>query len=49
MFDYRLFFASSTLDSNERTARRPLLGHEAKRVYRLPAERREQRNGRERR
>jgi hypothetical protein len=47
MFDYRLFFANSTLDSPER-ARRPLLGHDAKRVYRLPAERREQRS-RERR
>jgi hypothetical protein len=39
MFDYRLFFASSTLDSIERN-RRPMLGHEDKRVYRLPAERR---------
>jgi hypothetical protein len=47
MFDYRLFFANSTLDSRERD-RRPLLGHDAKRVYRLPAERREQRS-RERR
>jgi hypothetical protein len=37
MFDYRLFFASSTLDSNARD-RRPILGHEDKRVYRLPAE-----------
>jgi hypothetical protein len=42
MFDYRLFFASSTLDSAERD-RRPALGHEEKRVYRLPAERREAR------
>ena len=47
MFDYRLFFANSTLDSPERD-RRPLLGHDAKRVYRLPVERREQRS-RERR
>jgi hypothetical protein len=44
MFDYRLFFPSSTLDSNDRAHRRPLLGHEEKRVYRLPAERREQRS-----
>ena len=36
MFDYRLFFASSTLDGSERR-RRPILGHEDKRVYRLPA------------
>ena len=44
MFDYRLFFANSTLETPER-ARRPLLGHDAKRVYRLLAERREQRTG----
>jgi hypothetical protein len=43
MFDYRLFFATSTLDSPERDHRRPLLGHEEKLVYRLPTERREQR------
>jgi hypothetical protein len=43
MFDYRLFFANSTLDGAERT-RRPLLGHDAKRVYRLNLERREQRS-----
>lgn len=36
MFDYRLFFASSTLDGGDRQ-RRPTLGHEKKRVYRLPA------------
>jgi len=42
MFDYRLFLANSTLDSTERY-RRPLLGHDAKRVYRLPAERRRRR------
>lgn len=42
MFDYRLFFANSTLDSTERD-RKPLLGHDAKRIYRQPAERREQR------
>ena len=42
MFDYRLFFANSTLDSTVRD-RRPLLGHDARRVYRLPAERREKR------
>ena len=43
MFDYRLFFANTTLDSNER-GRRPMLGHEAKRVYRLSTERRDQRS-----
>ena len=43
MFDYRLFFASSTLDSTDRD-RRPILGHEDKRVYRLPAERRSTRS-----
>ena len=43
MFDYRLFFASSTLDSNARD-RRPILGHDDKRVYRLPAERRGERS-----
>ena len=36
MFAYRLFFASSTLDGGGRQ-RRPILGHEDKRVYRLPA------------
>ena len=44
MFDYRLFFPSSTLDTTERDHRRPLLGHEEKLVYRLAAERREQRS-----
>ena len=44
MFDYRLFFPSSTLDSTARDHRRPILGHEEKLVYRLPAERREQRS-----
>ena len=44
MFDYRLFFPSSTLDSADRAQRRPLLGHEEKLVYRLPTERREQRS-----
>jgi hypothetical protein len=43
MFDYRLFFASSTLDSPDRD-RRPALGHEEKRVYRVLAERREARS-----
>jgi hypothetical protein len=47
MFDYRLFFASSTLDTTPRE-RRPLLGHDAERVYRLTTERRDRR-GRERR
>ena len=36
LFDYRLFFASSTLDGSDRQ-RRPILGHKDKRVYRLPA------------
>jgi hypothetical protein len=39
MFDYRLFFAGSTLDADTRD-RRPILGHHDKRVYRLPTERR---------
>lgn len=43
MFDYRLFFPSSTLDSPRRD-RRPVLGHDDRRVYRLQAERREPRN-----
>ncbi|MDQ4036234.1 MAG: hypothetical protein M3153_09910 [Chloroflexota bacterium] len=43
MFDYRLFFASSTLDGIGQ-ARRPLLGHDARRVYRLEAQRREPRS-----
>ena len=43
MFDYRLFFASSTLDGDERD-RRPVLGHDDKRVYRLPAQPRTSRN-----
>ncbi|MBA2631706.1 MAG: hypothetical protein H0U86_01685 [Chloroflexi bacterium] len=43
MFDYRLFFASSTLDGNPHP-RRPILGHEDKRVYRLPGERRPDRS-----
>ncbi len=43
MFDYRLFFPSSTLETPERDHRRPLLGHEEKLVYRLPVDRREQR------
>jgi hypothetical protein len=43
MFDYRLFFASSTLDGDERE-RRPVLGHDDKRVYRLPAQPRPSRN-----
>jgi hypothetical protein len=42
MFDYRLFFAGSTLDAETRE-RRPGLGHEDKRVYRLPAARRDER------
>ena len=44
MFDYRLFFASSTLDADVRE-RRPILGHdEIKRVYRLPTARRDARS-----
>ena len=42
MFDYRLFFAGSTLDGPERE-RRLAPSHADKRVYRLPAERREAR------
>ena len=45
MFDYRLFFAGSTLDSGADRTRRPLLGHGAKRVYRLPTEHRAKRAG----
>ena len=37
MFDHRPY-ADSTLEGNERQ-RRPILGHEHKRVYCLPAER----------
>ena len=44
MFDYRLFFPSTTLDSTERDHRRPQLGHEEKLVYRLPTVRRERRS-----
>jgi hypothetical protein len=43
MFDYRLFFANSTLEDTERS-RRPRLGHDARRVYRLEAQRREPRS-----
>lgn len=39
MFDYRLFFASSTLDGETRD-RRPFLGHDERRVYRLRVDRR---------
>ena len=39
MFDYRLFFASTTLDTSTERERHPLLGHDPKRVYRLAAER----------
>ena len=42
MFDYRLFFAGSTLDTPPRT-RHPVTGHDAKRVFRLAAERRAER------
>ena len=44
MFDYRLFFSGSTLDTTSREQRRPLLGHEEKLIYRRPTERREQRS-----
>jgi len=44
MFDYRLFFAGSMPDSGADRPRRPLLGHEAKRVFRLPAEHRAKRS-----
>lgn len=43
MFDYRLFFPSSTLDGADRD-RRPLLGHDGRRVYRQPVVRREVRH-----
>ena len=42
MFDYRLFFANSTLEGTERS-RRTLLGHDPRRVYRIEAGRREPR------
>ena len=42
MFDYRLFFAGSTLDTPP-PARHPATGHDAKRVFRLAAERRAER------
>jgi hypothetical protein len=42
MFDYRLFFAGSTLDGSDRE-RRAAPVHEEKRVYRLPTIRREAR------
>ncbi|MCV0404426.1 MAG: hypothetical protein K5924_12100 [Chloroflexi bacterium] len=45
MFDYRLFFPSSTLDGAE-APRRPHVGHHAKRVVRQAAERRDQRRER---
>lgn len=35
MFDYRLFFPNSTLDERPRTERRPILGHDERRVYRV--------------
>ncbi len=43
MFDYRLFFPNSTLDSSE-PPRRPQLGHHGRRVHHLAPERREPRN-----
>ncbi|MGI8657663.1 MAG: hypothetical protein ACR2K4_02685 [Candidatus Limnocylindria bacterium] len=43
MFDYRLFFPSSTLGEGD-APRRPILGHPDKRVVRLPSGRREQRS-----
>jgi hypothetical protein len=42
MFDYRLFFASSTLDGER--DRRPQLAHEDKRITRLTADRRDARS-----
>jgi hypothetical protein len=39
MFDYRLFYPQISIDDQARV-RRPLLGHAARRVYQLPAERR---------
>ncbi len=43
MFDYRLFFPSSTLDGAE-APRRPQLGHHGRRVHRLAPERHEPRS-----
>ena len=43
MFDYRMFFASSTMEVVERDGR-PLLGHPEKRVYRLPGDCRPERS-----
>lgn len=43
MFDYRLFFAGSTLDGGDERQRRAAPTHEEKRVYRLPAARRDAR------
>ncbi len=42
MFDYRLFFAGSTLDTPPRTRHR-VTEHDARRVFRLAAERRAER------
>jgi len=44
MYDYRLFFPQMSIDDQARV-RRPVVGHSAQRVYQLPAERRQARNG----
>lgn len=43
MFDYRVFFPTSTLDGGE-APRRPQLGHHDRRVHHLAPERREPRS-----
>ena len=45
MYDYRLVSAYMSLNMQPRT-RRPLTGHPARRVYRLPTERPSPRNER---
>ena len=42
MFDYRLFFAGSTLDTPPQR-RQPVTDHDARRVFRIAAERRAER------
>lgn len=44
MYDYRLFYPQMSVEDRTRV-RRPTSGHTAERVYRLPAERRDARNG----
>lgn len=44
MYDYRLFFPQMSIDDQARV-RRPANGHASQRVYQLPVERRNGRNG----